>query len=1278
MLNSEARVPMQYFLAAQTLKFPCIWEGGNLIQGSTEFCWLTCCDRSFAAGIVAGTLVSSSSIACISPPHAATFSKDLSVEVKVSFNGQQFESGVIAGTRNSLAIILRYYTIITLTPSFGPAMGGTVLSINGTNLFPVGSCAFRSPGKQRLTSSLGGSLSRIQCTSPPLPASLVSAMSQNGLDVNFTISMYAEDDSNTLTYRFTAPLILQSILPQMGPVEGNYSISLFGSGMLRTLTCVFQQASSSTTDRASWRSSTLALCLVPPYKRTRLTVSTFDMNIVLINNFVQEETSTVFQYYEAVKVLPCGGPMSGGTRISVQLNRNISLSVSLRNATCRFDTAGSVPARIAQGDRSKLVCISPPNPPHQLSMNVSLDNVLFTQQSLPFIAYVEPSIVRIRPNSGPVQGGTIVTVIGRDFLPNGLRNDAASSQVVCRFGERPQSALLGDDAGGPLFWSETVAQPLGSGAALRWVCLSPKFTSVYGNLSKLNLSYSNYSVPISLTFDGQYYTTDAVNFNYFQMLSLLPSLGPLDGQTMVTIMGPNLGESLNEGRDMACLWNGEILVQAYLIGEVNRRLAACASPAKPSNLFSMLISLEIRLNNVKNAFTLDQLSFLYYKDPQVIRMAPSSAPRMGGVSLLVSGLYFFDHELLRCRFNASGITKARYNYSLFAVECPIPRYLQGTPISFLVSISLNAQQYGNLGNKDATNFHYYGMNRVTPVAAALSIKSLNLTLDGTNLKLYEAFTLPLCIASIQVIETSNLTNTTNIMYIQKQSSQAMAFDATTQSVICPIPTFMQDPAAIYLDIDLGQVTIVGSVKIRTADRLKFTFYSDSAVTVAIDPSLSQISGGIRIRVIGSGFMDSGSLVCQFRNSAVSATVIARYISSTVVSCLTPSIPFVSYPNSAHMFSRHFGEYTIVNAFLSLDAGRTVLQRGLNCTIAFLPQAQMISVSPQQLPAIRSQNLSVRVYGSALAGSPYLACMLQFSSPPSTPSTAPCVFEDGCGNVSDAFVPTQLSAGSTYSADGLTTAQRNLCVYLLVSIPTTWVPKSSTLSLHDFQILSTVDGQSYTSSSFRLSFFTIGSIVPSSGPSSSNTTVTVFGSNLGVATQQISCRFGANVLRGSLQTSSTIICVVPGLSPGTHATDIQVSKGFSSSQAPWTEVGLPFLSYLDPVISGLEPSSGRNDLPHNITVFGDNFAGQMLCRIKTNVSILVYNFIQISRFALNQSGIGMCVGIPSLRRITGFVTIELTRNGIQWSSGKRQDGSYKPEMFLFFELPSMLSLVPFYG
>jgi hypothetical protein len=1226
---------------------------------------------------VPGTIQSASSMVCICPPQESTGSVAMVVEVEISFNGLQFESGVSPGSRDRRALNLRYYTISTLAPSFGSANGGTVIAVNGTNLLPSGSCNFRFTAQRTLSSELGGSFSAIRCISPVVPSEYFGNRNDDAVDAEFTISMYSGQDSNMLTYRFTRPLTVLSIFPGIGPVEGNYAVQMIGTHILKSVGCKFGRGSESVLQKARWFSSSKASCVLPPFNSRDEHVF-MDVRIALYNNPVQEEAFVIFEYFDMVSIQPCGGPTSGGTVIAVLLNRNLSNPLVLQNVSCLFRGIGQSPASIMPGFRSRLACISPAGKPQILLLNISLDGQLFSQKYLPFLIYTEPLISRIRANSGPLQGGTIVTVIGIGFLASGLRNDAALGQVMCRFGNRPQVSsydwiISRITENKPSFWSETVAEPLGSGPALRWMCRSPPFEAIYFNVSKQNLTFSNYSVPISLTFDGQFYTGEDVFFNYFEIQSLQPSLGPINGQTAVRIIGPNMDESLNEGRDMACLWDGEILMQAYYL--VEEGCAICSSPPKPSNLLSMSISLEIRLNNVRNPFSLDQKVFLYYRNPEVIRMAPSSAPRMGGFTLLISGLYFFQHENLRCRFNTSGTTVARYNYSLFAVECPIPRYTKGSPILFRVSVSLNAQQFDDFGNRDITNFQFYGLDNVNPVAAALGNLNLNLTLRGTNLKLFGSGMLPNCI--ISSFQTSKVSNATDPFIAIAQIVPAVDFDLNSQTVICSIPTFVLVPSVVFLDLDLGQKRITGGPNIITADRLTFTFYSENSQTMNINPSVGFARGGIIITVIGSGFMDTGALICTFHSSLARSPSNAFFVSSSVVICKTPSFTIPAYPSTAHAFNRSLGEYALVGVSLSLDDGRSSLIRGENSRFVFLATARLTSASSARIPANRIGDITIRAYGVALARSPYLGCRLKFLDPSIFELfNTTCIFEDNCGNVADAFIPSQISASSDYNTNGLTIAQRNMCVDLLVSIPSAWMPQTTFLSQSDFQVLFTLDGQDYSASSFSIGFYSVYSLFPTHGPSRSATVVTISGTNIGATMQRAACKFGTVIVSKALWHSDIdVICPVSGLSPGKYSVEVQVSEGVQNilTESPWSSSGLFFTSYIDPVIDWLEPSSGRNDFSYNITIFGANFAGRMLCRFQLNTSqSFVFDFVP------NSAGVGVCIGVSGFSGVARTIMVELTRNGVHWSNGRNTSSSVMSTSFQFFGVPTLQDIFPSYG
>jgi hypothetical protein len=51
---------------------------------------------------------------------------------------------------------------------------------------------------------------------------------------------------------------------------------------------------------------------------------------------------------------------------------------------------------------------------------------------------------------------------------------------------------------------------------------------------------------VALSFNGQQYTQQDVDFYYYAVWSIVPSHGPLDGSTVVSVSGPNLDKGMND------------------------------------------------------------------------------------------------------------------------------------------------------------------------------------------------------------------------------------------------------------------------------------------------------------------------------------------------------------------------------------------------------------------------------------------------------------------------------------------------------------------------------------------------------------------------------------------------------------------------------------------------------------------------------------------------------------------------------------------------------------
>lgn len=140
----------------------------------------------------------------------------------------------------------------------------------------------------------------------------------------------------------------------------------------------------------------------------------------------------------------------------------------------------------------------------------------------------------LQPNSGPLSGGTEVSVIGSGFLN--------APGIRCQFEDRQAFAV----------WKSS-----------SWImCVTPPMdTSLL-----ITVEFSN---------NGQDYTTDGVTFTYKSAavtLQLRPSMGPTRGQTRVTLVGAHFAHA----PQFACKF-ADITVPALAV--VNSTAAVCGVPA---------------------------------------------------------------------------------------------------------------------------------------------------------------------------------------------------------------------------------------------------------------------------------------------------------------------------------------------------------------------------------------------------------------------------------------------------------------------------------------------------------------------------------------------------------------------------------------------------------------------------------------------------------------------------------------------------------------------------
>eukprot|EP01119_Soliformovum_irregulare_P003807 TRINITY_DN14869_c0_g1_i1.p1 TRINITY_DN14869_c0_g1~~TRINITY_DN14869_c0_g1_i1.p1 ORF type:complete len:724 (-),score=103.23 TRINITY_DN14869_c0_g1_i1:43-2214(-) len=155
--------------------------------------------------------------------------------------------------------------------------------------------------------------------------------------------------------------------------------------------------------------------------------------------------------------------------------------------------------------------------------------------------------------------------------------------------------------------------------------------------------------------------------------NLFPNLGPSTGGTSVTVYGYNFYAGLS------CIYGGGLTQPASNITQA--RLVCTTPPGSGCT--------SIGLGGHHALTAGPTLPFLYYEDPVIDSISPSSISQGSAGIVTIQGRNFIDSAYLYCRFGDVVASGTFINSS--RIECPIPSSVGVVNLS----ISLNGQQYVN-------------------------------------------------------------------------------------------------------------------------------------------------------------------------------------------------------------------------------------------------------------------------------------------------------------------------------------------------------------------------------------------------------------------------------------------------------------------------------------------------------------------------------------------------------------------------------------------------------
>jgi hypothetical protein len=393
-------------------------------------------------GVTASVTASTSGTLVVSTPaHAAG-------PQSVTVTNPDGQSAVLAGAFSFVAPPATPAPLLSgLSPASGPGVGGTVVTLAGTGF--VSPVSVRFGGTAATVSAQ--TANSIVAVAPPHAIGLVDVVVTNP-DSQSSTRVAAFD------YVFPAdpPPTLSSAAPAQGAAAGGTTVTLGGSGFVAPVTVAFGGASATVVSV----SPGAVTVVTPPH-------AAGPVAIVVTNADTQASTLPAGFTFTATPVIPppsltgatpASGPTAGG------------ITVALAGAD--FDsgaavTFGGASAPVVSRTASTLTVTAPAHGAGSVDVVVTNGSGLSATLAGGFSYVAPPVLTSVNPATGPVAGGTSVTLAGSGFVSGASGSQVTIGGATATVAGRTASTLVVTTAAHPAGAQPvTVTNPDGQSATL--------------------------------------------------------------------------------------------------------------------------------------------------------------------------------------------------------------------------------------------------------------------------------------------------------------------------------------------------------------------------------------------------------------------------------------------------------------------------------------------------------------------------------------------------------------------------------------------------------------------------------------------------------------------------------------------------------------------------------------------------------------------------------------------------------------------------------------------
>lgn len=479
-------------------------------------------------------------------------------------------------------------TLDKVSPNVGPMVGGTEVTLYGTN-FQTGIKAFFGQKEANV----------INHKSPLILVVSTPQASQPGA---VDVSVKNPDGQVALLkqgFEYIAPPKIVSISPNSGPQTGGTICNIIGQGFYPQSQVLF---GSKPATSINFISSQALIVTTPENQPGKVSVSVKNPDgttAVLPDAFTFVSVQGMDPAPIITDITPTAGPDTGGTPVTLigdNFNQGAVVKFGLKDGE---DVVVVGPKLIlvrspAQGQGKVKVAVM--NPDGQVAYAPNLFEYLSSQNQGP-----APKILLVNPTSGPTKGGTIVTIAGANFMNN----------AMVLFGETPATDV------------DVVSQ---------------------SEVKALSPSHAKGVVSITLVNpDGQSSTVNSA-FTYLApptVVSVNPKSGPAAGGTKVTIQGTEFVYGENEAEQSKVLFctsfaQNQDCKQADFTKTVvvDSTKIEVITPVHTAGITDVaIVNPDSQSGYLAKSFTFNPL-------PVITGIQPASGTTLGGTQVTISGSGF--------------------------------------------------------------------------------------------------------------------------------------------------------------------------------------------------------------------------------------------------------------------------------------------------------------------------------------------------------------------------------------------------------------------------------------------------------------------------------------------------------------------------------------------------------------------------------------------------------------------------------------------------------------